>query len=391
MKRLSITTLILAALAWGFSAQPARAQISVSISIGGFYNELEPYGRWVDCNYRGYGDCWVPARVSRDWQPYSNGEWVYTEYGWTWVSYDAWGDDPYHYGSWVYTNRYRWAWIPGTVWAPAWVTWSYSDNYVGWAPLPPSIVFGSSGYSGRPIRMRPTQYVFVPTNRFIGSNIASVRTAPQQSATIFRQTTPITRFGVSGGIIRNTAIPLETIERATGNRIPRRNIRDAKTAPRPVAEWTRGNRRQVSIVAPAREVRDAIASRPQGRTNRRPEAVQQQAAPRGEVPRRQEPKGRVQKTPRAAPPVQVRKAPPPARAQPAPEVYRGKPETSNAPANRGRKAAPARPAQAAPPPQAAPPAVQAPPGRVQKQQAGRGKPEKAQKGEKGKKEKPGKD
>src|SRR5512141_3269510 len=106
MKRLSITTLILAALAWGCSAQPARAQSSVSISIGGVYDELEPYGRWVDCNYGGYGDCWVPSRVSRGWQPYSNGEWVYTEYGWTWVSSDEWGDNPYHYGSWVYTNRY---------------------------------------------------------------------------------------------------------------------------------------------------------------------------------------------------------------------------------------------------------------------------------------------
>jgi hypothetical protein len=239
--------------------------------------------------------------------------------------------------------------------------------------------------------MSPTQYVFVPTNRFIGSNIASVRIAPQQSATIFRQTTPITRFGVSGGIIRNTAIPIETIERATRNRIPRRDIRDAKTAPRPVTEWTRGNRRQVSIVAPAREVRDAIAARPQGRTNRRPEAVQQPAAPRGEAPRRQEPRRRVEQGPPAAPPVQVRKAPPPAQPQPAPEVYRGRPETSNAPGDRGRKAAPVRPAQAAPPPQAAPPAVQAPPGQVQKQQPGRGKPEKAQKGEKGKKEKPEKD
>src|SRR6266496_1683468 len=49
------------------------------------------------------------------------------------------------------SDRYGWVWIPGTVWAPAWVTWTYNDNYVGWAPLPPSIVFGSSGYSGRAI------------------------------------------------------------------------------------------------------------------------------------------------------------------------------------------------------------------------------------------------
>jgi Family of unknown function (DUF6600) len=388
MKKLSITTLFLAALAAGFSAQPARAQLQVSISIGGFYDELEPYGRWVDCSY---GDCWVPERVSRGWQPYSNGEWVYTEYGWTWVSYDPWGDSPYHYGTWVYTNRYGWAWIPGTVWAPAWVTWSYSDNYVGWAPLPPSIAFGSSGYSGRAIRMRPTQYVFVPTNRFVGSNVSSVRISPQRSATIFSQTTPVTRFGVSGGIVRNTAIPVETIQRATRMPIQTRTIRDARTAPRPVTEWMRGDQRQMSIVAPARDVRAAIASRPQGgrtggfrgstggneRVIRNPEVQRQPAAPRGEVV----PRGRVYQPAPAAPPAPV---------QPAPETYRGKRDTSNAPGNRGRgrRTNEAQP-QAAPPQQAPAPAVQANPGGQAQEQhgRGRGKPEKADKGAKDKKEK----
>ena len=28
-------------------------------------------------------------------------------------------------------------WVPGDQWAPAWVAWRYSDDYVGWAPLPP--------------------------------------------------------------------------------------------------------------------------------------------------------------------------------------------------------------------------------------------------------------
>jgi hypothetical protein len=422
MKKLSIATLFLAVLAAGFSAQPARAQIQVNISIGGFYDELEPYGRWVDCSY---GDCWVPARVSRGWQPYSNGEWVYTEYGWTWVSSDPWGDTPYHYGTWVYTHRYGWAWVPGTVWAPAWVTWSYSNNYVGWAPLPPSIAFGSSGYSGRAIRMQPSQYVFVPTNRFVGSNVSSVRISSQRSASIFSQTTPVTRFGVSGGIVRNMALPFETIQRATGAQIQTRNIRDARTAPRPVTEWMRGDRRQMSIVAPARDVRAAIASRPQGgnRTGGSPgstagnqrvignPAIQQQpAAPRGEM----RPGGRVyQPAPAAAP----------APVKPAPEAYRGKPATSNAPGNRGRgrrpdqvqpQAAPQQAAppaaqanpgdqrgrgrgrpsgagpQAGPPPQQAPaPAVQANPGGQAQEQHGRGraKPEKVDKGAKDKKEK----
>ena len=259
MKKILTTALFLGVLA-AFKAQSATAQVHVNISIGGFYDRLAPYGEWVNCDY---GDCWVPERVDAHWQPYTNGEWIYTDYGWTWASYDPWGDDPYHYGTWAYQNRYGWAWIPGTVWAPAWVTWSYSDNYIGWAPLPPSYRFGYSGYSGRPIVLASSRYVFVPTNRFIGSNIRTVRVAPQQTSAIFRQTTPITQFGVTGGIVRNTALPLERIQRATRSHIQTRNITAARTAPRPITGWTRDSRRQVSIVAPAQEVRQAISARPQ--------------------------------------------------------------------------------------------------------------------------------
>lgn len=345
MKKLSVTALFLGALAVGFSAQPAPAQVQVSVSIGGFYDELSPYGRWVDCSY---GNCWVPERVEADWQPYTNGEWIYTEYGWTWVSDDPWGDNPYHYGTWTYMDRYGWAWVPGTVWAPAWVTWSYSDNYVGWAPLPPSIAFGYSGYSGRAIRMSPTQYVFVPTNRFVGTNVRTVRVSPQQSAVIFRQTTPITRFGVTGGIVRNTALPIERIQRATRSRIETRSIR---TAPRPMTGWTRDSRRQVSIVAPAREVREAIAARPQ-RGSRSTAPV-----PGGNERMNRRPETRVQ-----------------APAAPA----RARPETSNAPAYRGRQPEARRPQAAAPPaqpearPRTAAPPAQPNPRNLEKPQKGRG-------------------
>jgi hypothetical protein len=153
-------------------------------------------------------------------------------------------------------------------------------------------------------------------------------------------------------MIHNTAIAVERIERATRTRISRREIREVKTAPRPVTEWTRGNRRQVSIVAPAREVREAISSRPLKKVDRVPEPGRQPASP--------------------AP---LRKAP---------EVSRGKPETSTAPGNRGQKVAPA----AAPGPAA--PAVDAPSGPVKKQsqQPAPGKPGKPDKGAKGKKGKP---
>ena len=224
MKRFAIRTL-LAAAAIGFAVQAAQAQVNVSVTLGGFYDELAPYGRWVGCSY---GQCWVPARVAADWQPYSNGQWIYTEYGWTWVSDDPWGGNPYHYGTWTSIAGLGWAWVPGTVWAPAWVTWSYSNSYVGWAPIPPTVVFGASGYAGAPVIVSQTQYVFVTTNNFVGRNVSSVRIPQQQSAQIFRETRPVTGFAVSGGIVRNTALPMATIERAS-----KRKDRNAKHRDRP--------------------------------------------------------------------------------------------------------------------------------------------------------------
>ena len=125
MKKITVATLVLGALGIVIPAPRARAQVSVSVSIGTFYDELSPYGEWVDCTY---GECWVPRGVGAGWQPYTNGEWIYTRYGWTWVSSDPWGGDPYHYGTWAFIGRHGWVWVPGTVWAPAWVTWSYSDS-----------------------------------------------------------------------------------------------------------------------------------------------------------------------------------------------------------------------------------------------------------------------
>src|ERR1700688_4196389 len=110
MKNLAVTAFILGALALGFPAPPAEAQVSVRVSIGEFYRELAPHGRWVSCRY---GRCWGPRHVARRWQPYSRGRWVYTDYGWTWVSRDPWGGTPYHYGTWTYLRGYGWAWVPG--------------------------------------------------------------------------------------------------------------------------------------------------------------------------------------------------------------------------------------------------------------------------------------
>ncbi len=62
------------------------------VSIGIFYNALAPYGRWM--NNREFGLVWVPD-VGRNFHPYlTDGYWVMTNSGNTWVSDFEWGWAP---------------------------------------------------------------------------------------------------------------------------------------------------------------------------------------------------------------------------------------------------------------------------------------------------------
>ncbi|HKZ38189.1 MAG TPA: DUF6600 domain-containing protein [Chryseolinea sp.] len=122
------------------SIHTARAQESVSLQV--FYDELQPYGTWMD--YGDYGYVWIP-RVERDFTPYAtNGYWINTEYGNTWVSDYTWGWAPFHYGRWFRDDFYGWIWVPDTEWAPAWVAWRSGGGYYGWAPLMPGIAIHTS-------------------------------------------------------------------------------------------------------------------------------------------------------------------------------------------------------------------------------------------------------
>lgn len=107
------------------------------ISFQVFYDQLSPYGQWVD--YPNYGFVWVPDGGS-DFVPYSTaGHWIFTDYGWTWVSDYSWGWAPFHYGRWDYDNNYGWFWVPDNEWGPAWVNWRSAEGYYGWEPMQPGV------------------------------------------------------------------------------------------------------------------------------------------------------------------------------------------------------------------------------------------------------------
>jgi hypothetical protein len=121
---------------------PPSAQADADIPPAGadvsdeqvFYGRLAPYGHWEWIP--DYGRVWVPA-VAPGWRPYVYGRWMLTEWGWTWVSDDPWAWAAYHYGTWGFTVGVGWFWVPGRVWAPAWVTWRWGFGYCAWAPIGP--------------------------------------------------------------------------------------------------------------------------------------------------------------------------------------------------------------------------------------------------------------
>ncbi len=102
------------------------------VSVDVFYEQLAPYGRWVNSRW---GNAFQP-NVAPDWRPYTNGRWGENQY---WISDEPFGEITDHYGRWGYEPAVGWVWVPGTQWAPSWVAFRDSDEYAGWAPIPPGL------------------------------------------------------------------------------------------------------------------------------------------------------------------------------------------------------------------------------------------------------------
>ena len=111
-----------------------------TITYQEFYDDLSPYGTWID--FAPYGEVWSP-NLAVGFRPYAtNGYWLYTNLGWAWNSGYSWGWAPFHYGRWIYDDFYGWLWVPGYEWSPAWVTWGFYGDFYCWAPLMPGVNVG---------------------------------------------------------------------------------------------------------------------------------------------------------------------------------------------------------------------------------------------------------
>lgn len=191
------------------TAQKVAAQ-EMDVSLQTFYDELSPYGTWIQDSQYGY--VWRPDVDQGDFRPYyTNGRWVMTEYGNTWVSDYNWGWAPFHYGRWIYNRYNEWLWIPDTTWGPAWVSWRSGGGYYGWAPLSPginiSINFGG-GY-----HIPNSWWCFVPQSNIYYDRFPRYRS--YNNVTIINNTTIINNVYRGGRNTYFTGPGRDDIRRAT--------------------------------------------------------------------------------------------------------------------------------------------------------------------------------
>ncbi|MBN1223203.1 MAG: hypothetical protein JXB23_08125 [Candidatus Aminicenantes bacterium] len=191
-----------------------------------FYDYLSPHGIWV--YHRPHGYVWIPQSIGYGWRPYSNGRWVWTSYGWTWVSFYDWGWAPFHYGRWGWDVSLGWFWVPGTMWGPAWVTWRHGSSYIGWAPLPPDAGFVIGvGVRRLPYPIPDTFWIFVDGRYFLDSHVYRYMLPIERNYTIIRKTMIETNIVHRNRLVVNEGIDVDTVSRMTNQRISKYMLEDS--------------------------------------------------------------------------------------------------------------------------------------------------------------------
>jgi hypothetical protein len=206
-----------------YSGSALDQQANVSFQV--FYDNLDPYGRWVD--YDNYGYVWIPY-TRGDFAPYStNGYWVNTAYGWAWMSSYSWGWAPFHYGRWGYNNALGWFWVPGYEWGPAWVNWLQADGYYGWSPIGPGMSINFY-FDGR-YDSYHDHWCFVRDRDFGRRDIHRYYINRSDHERIYRNSRVIDRTYVDNKR-RSTYLygpDRKSVQRSTGSKINQYNIRES--------------------------------------------------------------------------------------------------------------------------------------------------------------------
>ncbi|TMQ05899.1 MAG: hypothetical protein E6J90_47775, partial [Deltaproteobacteria bacterium] len=238
----------------GVDAYAAVAPGDPVESVDVFYDQLSPYGVWVD--EPGVGRVFVADQP--DYVPYTRGHWEYTNLGFVWVSTEPFAWATSHYGRWAYSSYYgRWYWLPDTEWGPAWVQWREVGDDFGWAPLPPEIVV-RTGWQP-PVEV----WHYCGAQHILDANLTRYYEPRERVIEIHRSARPIEHYATVSNV-KVVVGPAPTVLRAH-----RVEVRPVKVEPRLVGRWTPGEAR--AQVERAREHRTTFEVQNQRRIESKPQ------------------------------------------------------------------------------------------------------------------------
>ena len=185
---LPVTTLLPASAP--FAATQAHA--AGPTTVAEFKSVLAAYGKWG--THDKYGDIWVPTVTPPGWHPYPACQWIDTKQGWYFNDQTAWGSIVHHYGRWSHDEQIGWFWVPDAEWSPGWVVWRKSDQWIGWAPMPPEQDYqlvSSAAFNNDKL------WIFMAAQKFLNGGCGDTVQASQA----FYETQPTNWFGLPTGLV----------------------------------------------------------------------------------------------------------------------------------------------------------------------------------------------
>lgn len=195
---LPITTLLPANAPLATATAQAATSQAGPRTLAEFRAVLAQYGTFG--THEKYGEIWVPTVTPPGWHPYPACQWVYTKNGWYFNDDTPWGSIIHHYGRWSHDEKIGWFWVPDEQWSPGWVVWRKSDQWVGWAPMPPRQdiqLVSSAEFNNDKL------WLFMEARKFFNGECGGTTVLTTE---VFNETTYVTIFNLPPGLLVNIDI-----------------------------------------------------------------------------------------------------------------------------------------------------------------------------------------
>ena len=131
---------------------------------------------------------------------------------------------------------YGWVWLPGHVWAPAWVRWKITNDYVGWCPLTPFANWKMSegiNLTNYKFVNDYDDWLFIGKSKFTEEINSSNRVNTDKNEKYVNSASDVINISYQNSKIFNAGPDVKDIETKTGRTIiPKEiNISDETSAP----------------------------------------------------------------------------------------------------------------------------------------------------------------